>query len=188
MIKLKSYTIIGIVFLAFLPLIYQVISTPLTTDELFSENFITPKILVTREGYRSNSSAPNNEEIMRQKSLYYEAIEAYTKEAYAAAALLFERYLELVPNNRKEVALYLATAYLKTNQFDLAKNELQFLLENGSTKKKQDAEWYLVLTLIKQEQVEQAKDALSQILNKKSMSPYQEKAKDLLEDIQQLQP
>lgn len=188
MIKLKSYTIIGIVFLAFVPLMYQVISTSLTTEELFSNNFIIPKIIVAREGYRSNSATPDNEAVIQQKALYYEAIEAYSKEAYASTTLLFKRYLELAPDNHKEVALYLGVAYLMTDQFAAAQDELQFLLENGSIKKKQDAEWYLVLTLLKQGQVEQAKDIISQILNKKSTSPYQEKAKDLLKEIHQLQP
>ncbi|MFK7798960.1 MAG: tol-pal system YbgF family protein [Aureispira sp.] len=188
MIKLKSYTIIAIVFLAFVPLIYQVISTRLTTDELFSKNFVIPKFIVTREGYRSNAATPDNAAVAKQKALYYEAIEAYSKEAYTSTVLLFNHYLELAPDNHKEVALYLGVAYLMTDQFAAAQDELQFLLENGSAKKKQDAEWYLVLTLLKQEQVEQAKDIIHQILNKKSTSPYQEKAKDLLEEIHQLQP
>jgi tetratricopeptide (TPR) repeat protein len=163
-------------------------STHLTTDELFDKNYTTPKALVTREGYRSNSSAPNAEEIIKQKASYYEAIEAYSNEAYASTILLFEEHLKLAPDNRKNVALYLGIAYLKTNQFAEAQDELQFLLEYGSNKKKQDAEWYLVLTLLKQKQVEKAKDIIDQILNKNSTSPYQEKAKDLLEEIHQLQP
>ena len=185
MTKLQRYTIICIIFLAFLPLMYQFMCPCLTASQIFSNHFVAQKFLVTHEGFRNNVSAPQSEEIMKQKALYYEAIEAYSKEEYASTILLFERYLNQVPNNRHEVSLYLGIAYLETAQLNAAKKEFQFLLENGSIKKKQDAEWYLVLTLLKQEDVKQVRTKLTKMLTQKTSHAYTEKARTLLEEIQQ---
>ncbi len=176
MTKLQRYTIVCIILLAFLPLVYQLMSPRLTTAQIFSNNFVAQKFLVTREGFRNNVSAPQDEATMKQKALYYEAIEAYSKEEYASTILLFERYLKEVPNNRKEVSLYLGIAHLGIDQLDAAKKEFQFLLEHGSTKKKQDAEWYLVLTLLKQDDVEQVRKKLTKILTQEAPHAYTEKA------------
>lgn len=185
MTKLQRYTIICIVFLAFLPLIHQFMRPRLTAGELFTKNFTAQKYLVTREGYRGNSSSVDHKETLQQKALYYEAVKAYSEEKYASAVLLFEQYLEKASDeDRKEIALYLGISYLSTQQLQAAKEEFHYLLKNGSFKKKQDAEWYLVLTLLKGKEIEQVKKSLIRITTR-TPHAYQEKAQTLLEEIQQ---
>ncbi len=193
MTKLQRYTIICIIFLAFLPLVYQFIRPSLSAEELFSKHFVAQKILVTREGYRSNLSKEEHPEkrkqLRQEKTLYYEAVESYSKEEYARAALQFEQYLENAPNNRKDVALHLGIAYLSTTQLEAAEEQFQYLLKNGSANKKQDAEWYLVLTLLKKKDVEQVRQELTNILTQLQPHAYEEKAQILLEELrQQYQP
>lgn len=157
----------------------------LTAGEIFAKNFTAQKFLVTREAYRGDSSSPEQAEALKQKALYYEAIMAYSKEEYASATLLFEQYLEKSSSERKEVALYLGICYLSTQQLQAAKKEFAYLLKNGSNHKKQDAEWYLVLTLLKEKKIEQVKKSLSTIITHTPKHAYQEKAQVLLKEIQQ---
>jgi tetratricopeptide (TPR) repeat protein len=188
MTKLQRYIIVCIIFLAFLPLLYQFLQPKLSAEELFTNNFTAQKFLVMREGYRgaiSESDAARQETLRKQKALYYEAIEAYSKEEYANATLLFEHYIEVSPDKKRDVALYLGIAYLGTTQLQAAQEQFEYLLKNGSPNKKQDAEWYLVLTLLKENDVEQVRQRLTNMLNQARPHAYQEKAQNLLEEIQQ---
>jgi hypothetical protein len=105
----------------------------------------------------------------------------YKKKEYHEVIPLLESYLEQYPNN-KQAILMLSTAYIETNRNEKAEQillELSFdstkIIYNELTK------WYLVLSILKQGKVDDAKVLLLEIKEEKGF--YSDKAQSILNSL-----
>ncbi|BDS13631.1 tetratricopeptide repeat protein [Aureispira anguillae] len=183
-----KYAVVVIILLSLLPLGYQYLNVGMTADELFVDNFTTHKIIDSKKHRGLESEAENTiaevdaAAILAVRS---KAILAYNKKNYSEATKYFKAYMTTTAKTKDkgEVELYLGLAYLGDNQTTKAKNLFKKMSKRGSKGRKQDAEWYLVLTLLKENNVEQAKKNLAKILHQKRAHTHKEKALKLQQQI-----
>lgn len=185
--KSYQYLTILLVIGAFLPLIYQfILSTPKDNQELFTEHF-TPLHLLDESQWRGdrNNALPeeNNPEIEAGKTLYQQAVQAYQNEDFTQAIQQFEAYQSKNIKHDRNYHLYLGIAYLATERLDDAQATFEKALNHVSSVKKGDAEWYLVLTLIRKNALDQAKQRL-QTLVARVEHPRHKQAVQLQRQIQ----
>lgn len=162
----KNYLTILVVAVAFLPLIYQFVvsSSPKDSQTLFTEHF-EPQGLLNESQWRNerNAQAPpsdQTEATKEGKRLYQLAVTAYQAGDFEQAAQQFEAYRTMDIQHEQNYSLYLGIAYLATERFNDAQDILEEALNHVSPAKKGDAEWYLVLTLIRKNALNQAKQRL----------------------------
>lgn len=191
MTNLSKYAVTAIVLLSFLPLGYQFLNQKMSTEEIFAANFTTEKILDFKNQRSSEEgTAKTPKELAVAKSLITrsKAIISYNGKKYSEAINLFKSYLasDVKIKNKSQIELYLAKAYLADNKTTEAKNTLLAIIKEDKKSTKQDAEWYLVLTLIKEDNVEQAKKGLNEILLSPTSSAYHEKALKLQQQIDKI--
>lgn len=185
--KSYQYLTILLVIGAFLPLIYQfVLSTPKDSQELFTEHF-TPLYLLDESQWRGEgNSAPHEDtssDTKAGKELYHRAVQAYQNEDFKQAVRQFEAYQSKNIKHDRNYHLYLGIAYLATEQLDDAQATFEKALNHLSSIKKGDAEWYLVLTLIRKNALDQAKQHL-QTLVARVKHPRHQQAVQLQRQIQ----
>jgi FimV-like protein len=188
MTNFSKYAVAAIVLLSFLPLGYQFLSQKMSAEEIFAANFTTEKILDfknQRSSENNKTKTPEEIEISSSMAIRSKAIISYNEKRYPEAINLFKSYLASGTKikNKAKVELYLAKAYLADNKLVDAKKILESIIKESKKSTKQDAEWYLVLTLIKEDNVEQAKVGLNKILLSKTASAHKEKALKLQQQI-----
>jgi FimV-like protein len=188
MTNFSKYAVIAIVLLSLVPLGYQFLSQKMSAEEIFAANFTTEKILnfENRRGFEEKkTTTPNDLEINKQIAIRTKAVIFYNEKKYPEAINLFQSYLasSIKIKNKTEVEFYLAKAYLADNKPSEAKKVLESIIKEGKKSIKQDAEWYLVLTLIKEDNVEQAKVGLNNILRSQTSAAHKNKALKLQQQI-----
>lgn len=191
MTNLSKYAVAAILLLSFLPLGYQFLNQKMSAEEIFAANFTTEKILDLKnqrsfeEDSSSKTKSPEDLKIAQNLLTRSKAIASYNGKNYPEAINLFESYLasDTRIKNKSETELYLAKAYLADNKPLEAKKTLLTIIKEGKKSTKQEAEWYLVLTLIKQNNVEQAKKGLNEILLSKITPAHKDKALKLQQQI-----
>lgn len=186
----SKYAVIAILLLSLLPLGFQFLSQTMSAEEIFAANFTTEKILDLKNQRSTNDSTDKTqtpEKLAIAKSLLVQsqAIASYNGKEYSKAINLFQAYLasDIRIKNKAKVELYLAKSYLADNKPSEAKNILEKIIKEDKKGVKKDAEWYLVLTLIKENNVEQAQKELNKILDSKTASAHKEKALKLQQQI-----
>jgi FimV-like protein len=181
-IKLNSfikYAAAAILLLTFLPLGYNYISAPLTSAELFEENF-------TAINYSKNNDVLI---ITRTYSLYNSGISLYKSKKYALAAENFKTFLlrkDLDVFRKQKAQLYLATAYIKMDKTSDAKILLNEIISKGMNPIRQEAEWYLVLSLLKENNIVKAQKNLEKIYGQKKPHLYKDKALKLKQQFDKI--
>lgn len=188
MTNFSKYAVAAIVLLSLLPLGYQFLNQKVNTEEIFAANFTTEKIInfENQRNYEGDKPrTPEELEIAKRLETLSMAALFYNKKKYPEAINLFKTYLASSTKikNKAKVELYLAKAYLANNKPLEAKEILKIIIKKSKKNIKQDAEWYLVLTLIKENNVKQAKKGLNEILLSKKTSAYKEKALRLQQQI-----
>ncbi|WP_052597741.1 hypothetical protein [Aureispira sp. CCB-QB1] len=189
MTNLSKYAVATILLLSFLPLGYQFLSQGMSAEEIFAANFTTEKIsdFKNQRGFDETQDKLNSKELEAEKSarIRSKAIISYNGKKYSEAINLFESYLasNAFIKNKSKIELYLAKAYLADNKPLEAKKILTTIIKTEKKRIKQDAEWYLVLTLIKEDSVEQAKAELNNILNSQTPHAHKDKALKLQQQI-----
>jgi len=191
MTNLSKYAVAAILLLSFLPLGYQFLNQKMSAEEIFAANFTTEKILDLKnqrsfeEDSSSKTKSPEDLKIAQNLLTRSKAIAFYNGKNYPEAINLFKSYLasDTRIKNKSETELYLAKAYLADNKPIEAKKTLLIIIKEGKKSTKQEAEWYLVLTLIKQDNIEQAKKGLNEILLSKITPAHKDKALKLQQQI-----
>ena len=185
---------IPLIALAFLPVVYQFVLTaaPKTNTELFDEHF-TPQRLLDDSQWRSERSTqprPAEGSVVSEegKKIYRQAVQAYQSGAYQKAVEQFEAYQAHATDKERSFYLYLGISYLATEQLDQAETTFKQALQQVSIAKKGDAEWYLVLTLIRKNALDQAEQYLKALIARAPEHPRREQAVQLQQQIQQHQP
>lgn len=188
MTNLSKYAVAAIVLLSLLPLGYQFLNQKMSAEEIFAANFTTEKVLDfknQRSFEESKKKTPEELEMAKNMITRSKAIMSYNEKKYSEAINLFNSYLASTKDvqNKSQIELYLAKSYLADNKTIEAKKTLTNIIKEGKKSIKQDAEWYLVLTLIKENNVEQAKKGLNEILLSQTSSAYHGKALKLQQQI-----
>jgi predicted Zn-dependent protease len=181
MTNISKYAVFAIVLLSFLPLGYQFLNQKMSSEEIFAASFKTEKILDfknQRSFDKNKTKTPEELIIAKNRITKSKAIISYNGKKYAEASNLFRSYLaaDTKIKNKSQVELYLAKSYLADNKPFEARKTLETIIKEGKKNIKQDAEWYLVLTLIKENNVEQAKKGLNKILLPQTSSTHKGEA------------
>ena len=121
----------------------------------------------------------------QEYNLIVRAMEHYENGNYAKAAGLFEQNVENKPENAGLI-FYMAISQLGAGETEKAINNLSFIKELDQAPYRAQISWYLALAYIKDKQPEKAKDLLEKI-NNASEHPHQDKAKELLKKLTQIQ-
>lgn len=111
------------------------------------------------------------------------AMEAYDNKAYPKAITLLQKCLETKPSGtyQNQLALYLGLSYLASNKTQKAIAQFQNVISKKEANQRV-AEWYLALTFLQAEQIEEAKIILGELKNAET-NPYQKKASTLLQKL-----
>ena len=158
---------------------------PNSTEELFHNNFElveASNLYSSRTGPRESST----EETEKNKILVSSSakgVVAYNKQRYPGAIQHFSAYVNSLGKKNTEIGLYLSISYLANNQLLEAQQGFEHLLKKGNKSIKKDAEWYLVLTLIRNNKLPNALRYLSKITAKKTNS-YRPKAVQLKKQLE----
>lgn len=174
------------VILLMMPLGYWAFQSNNSTDQLFADNFTHFKaVSFAKRAVTPAGTEKEALEFTRQLRLN-EGINAYNAKDYAKAIEQLTTYLSLVEAETKvdETRLYLAISYLVEEQADKAQPIFEDLAKNAKSRRTHEAaDWYLALTLIKNEEARPAKKMLRKI-SRKSKHDYQDKAKALLPQLE----
>lgn len=112
--------------------------------------------------------------------IYHEASNAYNQEDYQNAIVLYSTFLKTSPERyQAEAFFYRGIAAMSINDYLLAQSSLENAINIGTKRIKQQAEWYLVLTLLKQKQINLVHQQLEKIIVRKKPHFYQAKAIEL---------
>jgi|GEM_PF-1644026 len=121
----------------------------------------------------------------QEYNLIVRAMKHYENGNYAKAARLFEQNVEVKPENAGLI-FYMAVSQLGADKTAKAINNLSFIKELDQAPYRAQISWYLALAYLKDNQTEKAKDLLGNISNA-SDHPHQDKAKELLKKLTQIQ-
>ena len=146
-------------------------SKGLSSGELFSLYYQPYSDMISERGDFDNEA---------EKALA-DAMDAYNKEAYDAAKDQLKAYMMAFPED-KGVQLYLGISYLETGQYNQARNT--FLALEREPNYKQQAQWYFILTCLKEGNVTLARQRLEQLLSQDPPHYQKDTAKKLLEELQ----
>ena len=138
-------------------------------DQLFDQNFKVEQV-TNLYNSRSIPEGKSPEEMEKNRILVSSSakgVDAYNQHRYTEAIQYFKSYINTFGKKNTEIGLYLSISYLASKQLDKAKEGFQHLLKKGNKSIKKDAEWYLVLTLIKDNNVNEALQLLNKISAKK---------------------
>lgn len=205
--RFMKYAAAAVVILACLPLGYNYLNSGMTADEIFASNFAHSNAINynnSRGGISAedpaldeNAAAMSEEERAEAEALRLKAaleqatiaavlnkgINAYNSHNYTDATKYFEAYMTTADaKDKDEVEFYLAVSYLAEGQATKAKPMFEKMTKVGTKNRKFDAEWYLVLTLLKDNDIELAQKKLD-IIIKKPAHTHKEKALKLQEQI-----
>lgn len=206
-ISFIKYAVAAALILACLPLGYNYLNSGMTADEIFASNFDHSKAINynnSRGGgaledpmLDENAAAMSEEEkaeaeALRLKTALEQAtvaavlnkgITAYNNHNYTDATKYFEAYMTTAnAKDKDEVEFYLAVSYLAEGDAAKARPMFEKMTKIGTKTRKFDAEWYLVLTLLKDNNVTLAQKKLNAIV-KKPAHTHKEKALKLQEQI-----
>ena len=92
--------------------------------------------------------------------------------------------MALTDNESDDIEFYLAVSYLAEGQTTNAIPIFEKIKTTASVSRKSDAQWYLVLTLLKDNNVNDALQNLDSIIQSKRNNRYKEKAKKLKAEIE----
>lgn len=140
-------------------------SAKLTTDNLFADYYeADDAVMMTRSG--------SNPEDIDLK----EALLAYHEKKYDHA-------IELLHSQTNNILAkyYLGLSYLETDNIDNAITTFEAIIDHKNNLFIEQAEWYLSLCYIKNNEDDKAKEMLNKIINSKSI--YKEKAENILKRI-----
>ncbi len=157
------------------------------TEDLFLNSFV-PQMAINVYASRSVPVEVSIAEAERAKilsSASAKGVKAYNSKKYTDAITHFNTYLNASTKKDTEIIFYLSVSYLAEKQLDKAEIGFKEILKKGSKARKLDAEWYLVLTLIRKNNIPQAQEILNKIVKKKKHS-YKEKAATLLQHLESL--
>lgn len=187
---------------------YTSLNSGMTSDEIFASNFAHSNAInymSSRGGVAEEdpalvdetTAAMSEEEKVKAEELRLKAnleqatiaavlnkgISSYNNHNYTDATKYFEAYMTTAnAKDKDEVEFYLAVSYLAEGQTDKAKPMFEKMSKIGTKTRKFDAEWYLVLTLVKEKNIDLANKKLDAII-KKTAHTHKEKALKLQEQI-----
>ncbi len=174
-----KYAAAAILLLTFMPLGYNYIFSPLTPEELFEKN-------ITAIGYS------NQDEVLTQTrtfNLFNSGISLYRSKKYALSANNLESFLlgkELDVSRKQKAQLHLASAYIFMDKTSEAKRLLKDLIATSRSGISQEAEWYLVLSLLKENNITEVQKNLKKICGEKKAHLYKDKALELKHQLDKL--
>jgi tetratricopeptide (TPR) repeat protein len=202
-----KYAVAAAVILACLPLGYNYLNSGMTADEIFASNFahsnainytnsrgggsaedpmLDENAVAMSEEERAEAEALRLKNALEQATVaavLNKGINAYNNHNYTDATKYFEAYMTTADaKDKDEVEFYLAVSYLAEGDAAKAKPMFEKMTKVGTKNRKFDAEWYLVLTLLKDNDVELAQKKLDVII-KKPAHTHKEKALKLQEQI-----
>lgn len=199
-IKIKSffkYAAAAILLLSFLPLGYQYLNSSMSSDEIFAANFSHKNVInyldnrgvtapIDLENATPEEKAAAQAEIDQAGiiAVLGRGISAYNNHQYADATKYLSAYMTTSSvKDKGEVEFLLAVSYLAEGNASDAKPLFVKMTKKGTRTRKADAQWYLVLTLLKENNVEQAQKNLKKIIKRKKAHPHKEKALKLQQQI-----
>jgi hypothetical protein len=109
-----------------------------------------------------------------------EAMAKYRDRDFRNALVLFNEILDKDPSNIY-IRYYTGLASIETNQNEKAINEFKFIIDQKNNLFIENAQWYLALSYLKNNQVKDAKSLLLQINN--SSNPHNKEASQILKRI-----
>jgi hypothetical protein len=181
-IKLNSfikYAAAAILLMVFMPLGYNYMYAPLTSAELFEENFTAI----------SSTDQDDALTVTRTLSSLNSGISLYKSKKYALSAESFKTFLlskDLHVFRKQKAQLYLASAYIYMDKTSDAKVLLKDIISMGMNPIRQEAEWYLVLSLLKENNIVEAQKNLEKICGQKKAHLYKDKALKLKQQFDKL--
>ncbi len=154
-------------------------------ESLFDTNFEAPKAVNL---YTARSVPEGTEEKKPDKENTVEVsnsakgIKAYNAKQYSEAIEYFSAYVDMVGTKNDDIQFYLGVSYLANNQLKKAEEVFTKLSKDGVRSRKSESDWYLVLTLLKSNQLDATQKNIAKILKKKK-HPYYQKALSLQQKI-----
>ena len=152
--------------LAFAFIAYFLMNKQLSSEELITEYIAPPEISLIEKG--------DSEQVL------FQAQTAFNKQDFQAALPHFNAHLLTKPDDF-QVILYRGMAHLQLGQFAEAEQDFQAVAKSPAIFKS-EGNWYLALTYLKQEKIEQGRKELEALLEREDFS-HKEEAKVLFEGI-----
>ena len=109
-----------------------------------------------------------------------EAMSKYREADFSGALVLFNEILDKDPNNIY-IRYYMGLSCIETGQNGKAIKEFKYIIDQKNNLFIENAQWYLALTYLKDNQVKEAKSLLGQIIN--SSNPHNKEASQILKRI-----
>jgi predicted Zn-dependent protease len=109
-----------------------------------------------------------------------EAMTKYREGDYNSALVLFNEILDKDPSNIY-IRYYSGLASIEANQNEKAIGEFKYIIDQKNNLFVENAQWYLALSYLKNNQVKDAKSLLVQINN--SSNPHNKEASQILKKI-----
>ena len=110
-----------------------------------------------------------------------EAMTKYRERDFNSALVLFNEILDKDPDNIY-IRYYTGLASIETNQNVKAVNEFKYIINQKNNLFVENSEWYLALSYLKNNQVNESKDLLNKIINNSS-NRHNKEASQILKRI-----
>lgn len=110
-----------------------------------------------------------------------QSLQSYTATNYQQAIVDIREFIDDNPKWKNDVALYLGISYLETGNTAKAVQTFQDIIK-AENQFDDQARWYLAMSYLKEDQIEDARQQLQLLANDKESS-YQKKAKQVLEQF-----
>lgn len=150
---------------------FLLIDSSMSHDKIFETHF---------QPYQVVGESRSSEDDV-DKLIPYELSEPYIKKNYNDAIPVLESYLAKYPNDF-QASLMLSSSYLEINRAEKAEIILGKVLENNPNEFYTEiTKWYLALSLVKQERLEEAKFLLAEI--EKGGGFYSNKASLIIQSL-----
>jgi hypothetical protein len=178
-----KYAAAAILLMAFMPLGYNYMFEEFTSEDLFEKNL----------SQVSFTEKDNQLSVTRIINLYNSGISYYKSREYATSVKKLNEYLlkkDIDPLRKQKAQLYLASSLIHLNNITKAKILLEEIISSGLNKIKnktqQEAEWYLVLCLLKEDNIKEVDKNLERICGQKFTHLHKDNALKLKKQIDKL--
>lgn len=156
---------------------------PMGSQGLFESNFIAQEEDVSQAIDMGLSTRGSNtpKEVAEALRRVRAGFDHYDKKEYPQAIAIFEEHLQKSPEayDPKSIKFYLGVSYLAMDDITKAKTYFEELVALDKFSRKEDTQWYLALTYIKDKNAAAAKPLLSSLSQN---GKYKEKAENLLKN------
>jgi tetratricopeptide (TPR) repeat protein len=161
--------------------IFLTVNLPGRGEQLYGEYFEPyPNEVITYA--RGETVAGEFDHLSQEQyNLIVRAMKYYERNEFEQAAGLFGEQLEQIPANAGLI-IYMAIAEMETGKTGQAIENLRYVTHIPHADLKEQAQWYLALAYLKNDQAEAAREVLTTITGQ-DQHPFKEKARELLRKI-----